>query len=196
MESIEKRPECKTVYNIEVEGDHGYRVGESGVLVHNQSVPALADLVRITARMRAATKTATGWGRLARGLHNLGLGGYQADGAKQRTDVVQSSADGHSEEAILAAISGCVVWIFTERGPCPTCGGLVDERSEAQGHDIVVLFMVDYVPGLAQHYEQGGSLEWDTYLLSDGTPNSYQQLGYFHLNTANFFDSEWYLSPH
>ena len=37
VESIEKRPECETVYNIEVEGDHCYRVGESGVLVHNSS---------------------------------------------------------------------------------------------------------------------------------------------------------------
>lgn len=35
VESLERRPE--PVYNIEVEGDHVYRVGESGVLVHNVS---------------------------------------------------------------------------------------------------------------------------------------------------------------
>ncbi len=40
VESIVRRPEPETVYNIEVEGDHVYRVGESGVLVHNASAPA------------------------------------------------------------------------------------------------------------------------------------------------------------
>ncbi len=38
VESRSKRKEPETVYNIEVEGDHVYRVGESGVLVHNASV--------------------------------------------------------------------------------------------------------------------------------------------------------------
>lgn len=37
VESRSKREEPETVYNIEVEGDHVYRVGESGVLVHNAS---------------------------------------------------------------------------------------------------------------------------------------------------------------
>ncbi len=37
VESRSKRKEPETVYNIEVEGDHVYRVGESGVLVHNVS---------------------------------------------------------------------------------------------------------------------------------------------------------------
>ena len=32
-----RRPEPEPVYNIEVHGDHVYRVGESGVLVHNNS---------------------------------------------------------------------------------------------------------------------------------------------------------------
>ncbi len=38
VESLKKRPNPETVYNIEVEGDHVYRVGESGILVHNASV--------------------------------------------------------------------------------------------------------------------------------------------------------------
>ena len=38
VESRCKRKEPETVYNIEVEGDHVYRVGETGVLVHNNSV--------------------------------------------------------------------------------------------------------------------------------------------------------------
>eukprot|EP00913_Durusdinium_trenchii_P005675 g5293.t1 len=37
VESRSKRAEPEAVYNIEVEGDHCYRVGESGVLVHNAS---------------------------------------------------------------------------------------------------------------------------------------------------------------
>ncbi len=37
VQSRSKREEPETVYNIEVEGDHVYRVGESGVLVHNTS---------------------------------------------------------------------------------------------------------------------------------------------------------------
>lgn len=39
VESLSLREGCETVYNIEVEGDHVYRVGESEVLVHNASVP-------------------------------------------------------------------------------------------------------------------------------------------------------------
>jgi hypothetical protein len=39
VERITKRPQPEPVYNIEVEGDHVYRVGESGVLVHNASAP-------------------------------------------------------------------------------------------------------------------------------------------------------------
>ncbi len=38
-ESRTKRPHPEPVYNIEVEGEHVYRVGESGVLVHNASKP-------------------------------------------------------------------------------------------------------------------------------------------------------------
>ncbi len=37
VESLTKRSKPEMVYNIEVEGDHVYRVGESGVLVHNAS---------------------------------------------------------------------------------------------------------------------------------------------------------------
>ena len=37
VESRVRRPGCEPVYNIEVDGDHVYRVGESGVLVHNAS---------------------------------------------------------------------------------------------------------------------------------------------------------------
>ncbi len=40
VESLVRRSSPEAVYNIEVEGDHCYRVGESGVLVHNQSVPS------------------------------------------------------------------------------------------------------------------------------------------------------------
>ncbi len=40
VQSRSRREEPETVYNIEVEGDHCYRVGESGVLVHNASAPA------------------------------------------------------------------------------------------------------------------------------------------------------------
>jgi hypothetical protein len=39
--SLALRPETEPVFNIEVEGDHCYRVGQQGLLVHNQSAPAL-----------------------------------------------------------------------------------------------------------------------------------------------------------
>ena len=42
VESVEKTDRVETVYNIEVEGEHVYRVGESGLLVHNVSVRKLA----------------------------------------------------------------------------------------------------------------------------------------------------------
>ncbi|MFT5522769.1 MAG: RHS repeat-associated protein, partial [Pirellulaceae bacterium] len=47
VESRSKREEPETVYNIEVEGDHVYRVGESGVLVHNNSLPGSDEAQRI-----------------------------------------------------------------------------------------------------------------------------------------------------
>ena len=37
VERITRRPEPEPVYNIEVDVDHVYRVGESGLLVHNAS---------------------------------------------------------------------------------------------------------------------------------------------------------------
>jgi hypothetical protein len=39
VESFTPRPEPEPVYNIEVEGDHCYRVGQQGLLVHNASSP-------------------------------------------------------------------------------------------------------------------------------------------------------------
>lgn len=39
VESITSRPEPEPVYNIEVDGDHVYRVSESALLVHNPSAP-------------------------------------------------------------------------------------------------------------------------------------------------------------
>ncbi len=44
VERRTKREEPETVYNIEVEGDHVFRVGESGVLVHNASAPCCSGL--------------------------------------------------------------------------------------------------------------------------------------------------------
>ena len=44
VESRSKRQDRGTVYNIEVEGDHVYRVGESGVLVHNASASCCSGL--------------------------------------------------------------------------------------------------------------------------------------------------------
>ena len=38
MLSFTQRPEPEPVFNLEVEGDHCYRVGEQGLLVHNNSV--------------------------------------------------------------------------------------------------------------------------------------------------------------
>jgi hypothetical protein len=40
VESFTKREKEEPVYNIEVDGDHCYRVGACGLLVHNNSVPA------------------------------------------------------------------------------------------------------------------------------------------------------------
>jgi hypothetical protein len=40
VESLTLREEPEPIYNIEVNGDHVYRVGEQGLLVHNQSGPA------------------------------------------------------------------------------------------------------------------------------------------------------------
>jgi hypothetical protein len=37
VSGLTKRPGIETVYNIEVEGNHCYRVGEQGLLVHNVS---------------------------------------------------------------------------------------------------------------------------------------------------------------
>jgi hypothetical protein len=41
IESLVLREQAERVYNIEVEGDHCYRVGQQGLLVHNQSNPCV-----------------------------------------------------------------------------------------------------------------------------------------------------------
>jgi hypothetical protein len=43
VESLTLRDHSESVYNIEVDGDHCYRVGEQGLLAHNASCPAQRD---------------------------------------------------------------------------------------------------------------------------------------------------------
>jgi hypothetical protein len=57
--SYRLRPEPEPVYNIEVEGDHCYRVGEQGLLVHNASAPIECTTLTIGFMHRKVTPYAT-----------------------------------------------------------------------------------------------------------------------------------------
>ncbi len=54
VESLTLREDPEPVYNIEVEGDHCYRVGQQGLLVHNASCPAVRDTDALTKSLGAS----------------------------------------------------------------------------------------------------------------------------------------------
>jgi hypothetical protein len=147
-----ERAEREPVWNIEVEADHTYRVGEQGLLVHNQSYHQILNTPGEEHYERYARESATYRGRqpqgseLLAGKQNLGAVRYYLQSAGRT--ITNRSASGHfismggglhSEVRILAWLQATygfctpnanpcetplyVTEIYTERYPCPSCRG-------------------------------------------------------------------------
>src|SRR5262249_14782626 len=150
------------VYNIEVDGDHCYRVGECGLLVHNASVqlqPFLtpSDSARTTdyvvpgANLRGMSPANS---PLYQGRRNLGALYYRLG---QNTMLIRLPASSlvigtqpssqHAERKLLDMLptQGCpvVVEVYTERWPCPSCESVLDNQAQNSnsGVDIKVYFI-------------------------------------------------------
>jgi hypothetical protein len=137
VQSITRRSDTAPVYNIEVEGDHCYRVGMKGVLVHNasdwdpQHVDGSNAYVVAAATYRGASSDLA----LRNGKRNLGRAKYRTkDGIekwyKPQTFVIGTAGLGkHAEAQIQIYLKdqegyGCglvVLEVFTERYPCDVC---------------------------------------------------------------------------
>jgi hypothetical protein len=146
------------VYNIEVEGENCYRVGETGTLVHNQSIPTRQDLIQAGRQYRENTNR-------TKGQRNLGGIIYvrRSDCAKLRITMnfpnsfLISDSTGHTEDQInqqLAADPAIannpdtieVLLLFTERDPCRTCLGTHIPALERKNGGPFTQQLVSFIP--------------------------------------------------
>jgi hypothetical protein len=139
VESLALRPGHEPVYNIEVEGDHCYRVGRQGLLVHNASVkPAWIKpdtyAYMTYAQPAAQYRSKNSYPGLDQGIKTLAVLVYMDDmNAKHRLPAtgygISGGGNGHAEAKLLidfkkiksnASDNSCyqIVEIFVERTPC------------------------------------------------------------------------------
>ena len=120
-----------TVYNLEVEGDHVYRVGAGGVLVHNTCPPdtkKLADEAHALLDPETAKRTTTAIGVREDGSLSIAsseknVPDVQREWAK-KNGISSVDAVGHAETTLASdhdMFSGKVVHIDASRPICPNC---------------------------------------------------------------------------
>tara|TARA_R110001592_G_scaffold260010_1_gene524319 strand:+ start:1248 stop:1892 length:645 start_codon:yes stop_codon:yes gene_type:complete len=153
------------VYNIEVDGDHVYRVGHSGLLVHNYSIPSPDELIR-------KAKTYREENNMQNGRRNLGgiiyIRNKDCKVLRYTTSFpesfVISNSSGHTEDQInqhltadpaIGNIPGSiqVLLLFTERSPCRRCSNThIPEIERKNGGSIqgVLESFVEYGEGSNQ----------------------------------------------
>ena len=157
VESRWKRKDPETVYNIEVEGDHVYRVGESGILVHNNSIPSRGELIRKAKSYRERTN-------MTNGAKNLGGIIYRKAckeellkfTARFPESFVISDSTGHTEDQINQHLTSDpeignepdsidVLLLFTERSPCRRCSNThipdIERKNGGSIQDVVGWFV-------------------------------------------------------
>jgi hypothetical protein len=178
------------VYNIEVEGENCYRVGETGTLVHNASAirqPFLlpsdsartADYVAPGAALRGSSPVPSA---LYRGKRNLGALYFRPNSASTTQVRLPStgfaigtgSSSQHSEQQLIRMLpkTGCpvIVEVYTERWPCGSCFSVLDTHAEQNnsGFDIQIYFIAPAGDGTSNQsaddlrfsYENVFQLRW------------------------------------
>jgi hypothetical protein len=152
--SLTLRSEQEPVYNLEVEGEHCYRVGEQGVLVHNSSLPYNPIPIKENgdgwAYAQNAYAVRQGGQHKCRNYScNLGSLMYSTFKDVQPNLIPQTQAKvvfgtqtEHAEYQLLdpafmrslpnilkgqQVAKGCttIIEIFTERSPCDACGTIL-----------------------------------------------------------------------
>jgi len=154
------------VFNLEVDTDHCYRVGEQGILVHNASEGKLIlnKFLKKTDTIRTANYVTPGAklrmekdkdDPLFKGYRNLGILYYKKDIAddnsyrlpKKGFVIGTGSPRTHAEQKLVKMLpkKGCpvIVEIYTERWPCESCEGVLRGYATAKnsGRDIQVFFI-------------------------------------------------------
>jgi hypothetical protein len=153
------------VYNIEVDGDHCYRVGQEGLLVHNASAvlqPFLTasdraranDYVYPGATLRANSPEDS---PLFRGMRNLGALYYKigTDGSRMRlpsSGFIEGTnpSDSHSEQRLLDLLpKGCpiIIEVYTEREPCKSCDKVLDKYAKSKNSDMDIKIFAISITG-------------------------------------------------
>ena len=101
VESVTVRPESDRVYNLEVQGEHVYQVGESGVLVHNGtttvylgSIPA-KKWYRIFGKPKAQTGSYTVKFKNGMKYHGKGPRSRARQSAREHANKHKTSFDDH-----------------------------------------------------------------------------------------------------
>ena len=160
VESRRKRTEQETVFNIEVEGDHVYRVGESGVLVHNASWNR-AQIQQGGTGYSEYAEPARDYrvnqgGVFVQGWRNLGAVVYKDPSGTRKRHPTTAFVIGrttnpaeHAEQRIrdyleASGYTNCsikVIELFTERTPCRSCEGALDEIAGLSTDDFTVLWI-------------------------------------------------------
>jgi hypothetical protein len=178
VESLALRSGEEAVYTLEVDGDHCYRVGEQGLLVHNSSVynekPIVKDSSEATMYVvPARTYRLNRLGAAGRsGVRNLGV--LVVDSQKKGTvyipvgfpsDFKVGTASLHAEVDLIALLKadlgmlGCVTIkaLFSERSPCDVCGPTLDqELGKLHLGNFDLYYIVKWVKG---DIDSGGRLQ-------------------------------------
>ena len=152
-----------------MEGDHVYRVGKGGVLVHNSSVPSKQTLKNKAIAHRISK-------RMTDGKRNLGGIVYRKCGQSKvlmhkpdfpNTFVVNEGNKRHTEDIIADVLhldadirdsfdSIDVLLLFTERSPCERCRGRIDVARSRGGLTRL-------------ENNNGGSIQNIVYFVENGT---------------------------
>jgi hypothetical protein len=160
VESYTMRDRREPVYNLEVEHDHVFRVGDQGILVHNTSNPTKAELKSLAQTFRQQR----GW---TDGKKNLGGIIYIRKKDCKELRITMTFPDtfeisdrtGHTEDQINQKLTADpdidnmagsiqILLFFTERSPCRTCTiKRIPDLEKKNGGPFDIVYFVDYGSG-------------------------------------------------
>jgi hypothetical protein len=179
VEAITERG-VEPVYNIEVEGDHCYRVGEQGVLAHNQSTTA-ATPCECTASALYSAPTSS---------NELHLGDFKTIKCEPKSQIIYVLFDGSFDQNLTLKIGTTTIENLTsgkdtrwkDYGPAVK---YLSGRRQVKFH-----YVCFKCPGTAESYEQQiRDTQLATYLMP--WDNEKQRLGRVGEGTPGKQSSRW-----